>query len=133
MSEKVIALENTTPCEFMSGYKNIFVQILIIIRLECRERTAVVSVCDQGPGIPEGEREAIFDRFVQSRATATSAGGTGLGLAICYEIITAHGGGVWADNQPDGGAVFAFALPFANPTIPVHVLGRDAPSASHRL
>ena len=89
----------------------------ITIRLECRAQMAVVSVCDQGPGIPPDELETVFDRFVQSSTTATGAGGTGLGLAICYEIITAHGGRMWAENQPNGGARFAFALPLTDPSV----------------
>jgi signal transduction histidine kinase len=69
------------------------------------------AVCDQGVGIPEEELEAIFDKFIQSSKTRTSAGGTGLGLAICREIITAHRGRIWAENRPDGGAVIRFEIP----------------------
>jgi PAS domain S-box-containing protein len=70
-----------------------------------------VTVKDQGPGIPEAELEAVFDEFVQSSKTSTGAGGTGLGLAICRQIITAHQGRIWAENNPDGGATFHFELP----------------------
>jgi signal transduction histidine kinase len=76
----------------------------------------VVSVRDQGPGIPEDELETVFDKFVQSSRTKTGAGGTGLGLSICHEIITAHQGRIWAANNPDGGAVFSFELPLWLPT-----------------
>jgi signal transduction histidine kinase len=76
----------------------------------------VVSVRDQGPGIPEDELEAVFNKFVQSSRTKTGAGGTGLGLSICHEIITAHQGRIWATNNPDGGAVFSFELRLSRPT-----------------
>ena len=70
-----------------------------------------VSVRDRGPGIPEGEREAIFEAFVQSSRTKDGSGGTGLGLAICRKILDAHGGTIHAENAPDGGGVFHILLP----------------------
>jgi signal transduction histidine kinase len=71
-----------------------------------------VSVCDQGVGIPEDELALVFDKFTQSSKTKTGAGGTGLGLSICKEIIEAHHGKIWAENNPDGGATFSFMLPY---------------------
>jgi PAS domain S-box-containing protein len=85
----------------------------IDLRLECREQSLVVTIADQGVGIAEEELDAIFDKFVQSRRTKTGAGGTGLGLAICREIVTAHHGRVWAQNRPEGGALFTVELPLA--------------------
>lgn len=67
-------------------------------------------MADEGGGIPEGELEAVFDKFVQSSATRSGAGGTGLGLAICREIVDQHGGRIWAENGRDGGAVFQVML-----------------------
>jgi two-component system, LuxR family, sensor kinase FixL len=84
---------------------------IIEIGLERTPRTFKVSVADRGVGIPEGELEAIFDKFIQSSKTRTAAGGTGLGLAISREIIAAHKGRVWAENRPDGGAVMMFEIP----------------------
>ena len=76
-----------------------------------------VTVSDKGVGIPEAELESIFDKFVQSSKTRTGAGGTGLGLAICKEIITAHGGEIWArNNEKGGGASFCFTLPILDAT-----------------
>ncbi len=72
-----------------------------------------VSIIDQGVGIPKGELETVFDKFVQSSKTKTGAGGTGLGLAICKEIITHNNGRIWAENNPEGGAIFNFNLPLA--------------------
>ncbi|NQU64025.1 MAG: hybrid sensor histidine kinase/response regulator [SAR324 cluster bacterium] len=71
----------------------------------------VISIKDQGPGIPDNELESIFDRFIQSSKTKTGAGGTGLGLSICLEIIKAHHGKILAENNPEGGATFSFTLP----------------------
>jgi signal transduction histidine kinase len=72
----------------------------------------LVNVSDQGIGIPEDELDSIFEKFVQSSNTKTNAGGTGLGLAICREIINAHSGKIWAENNPEGGATFRFMLPY---------------------
>lgn len=72
-----------------------------------------LSVMDQGVGIPAGELETIFDKFVQSSLTASGAGGTGLGLAICREIVDAHRGIIRARNRAAGGAAFEVLLPLA--------------------
>jgi two-component system, OmpR family, sensor histidine kinase KdpD len=72
--------------------------------------TVTVELADRGPGIPQGEEEHIFDKFVRGRGTS---GGVGLGLAICRTIINAHGGKIWAENREGGGAVFRFTLPAA--------------------
>ena len=72
-----------------------------------------IHVCDSGIGIPDGELDAVFDKFVQSSKTKTGAGGTGLGLAICREIVAAHGGRIHARNNPlpAAGATFVVLLP----------------------
>jgi len=71
-----------------------------------------VSVRDQGPGIPEGERDKLFKDF--SRLSVKPTGGeksTGLGLAICRKIVEAHGGTIVANNLPACGSEFRFTLP----------------------
>lgn len=80
-----------------------------------------MSIHDEGPGIPEGELESIFDRFIQSSMTKTGAGGSGLGLSICLEIIKGHDGKIWAANNPDNGATFSFTIPYEQET---NYLGR---------
>ncbi len=70
-----------------------------------------ISIEDKGMGIPENELEKVFDKFVQSSKTKTGSGGTGLGLTICKEIIHAHKGNIWAENNPEGGAKFIFVIP----------------------
>jgi len=75
----------------------------------------VVCMSDQGVGIPEGEEDKIFEKFIQSSRTNSGAGGTGLGLAICKGIVEAHRGLIWAENNKamaaTTGASFYFALP----------------------
>jgi len=68
-------------------------------------------ISDEGVGIPEGELESVFDRFIQSSKTQTDLGGTGLGLAICDEIIKLHHGKIWAEHNKPEGAVFKFIIP----------------------
>jgi two-component system, OmpR family, sensor kinase len=69
-------------------------------------------VDDDGPGIPPDERVAIFDRFHRvDGARSRAAGGAGLGLAIVQAIAIAHGGRVWADASPSGGARFVLEIP----------------------
>ena len=70
-----------------------------------------VSVADQGPGIAEEEHDSIFNKFVQIKKNVSNSGSTGLGLAITKEIILAHKGEVWLNNNDDGGATFYFTLP----------------------
>lgn len=68
-----------------------------------------LEVRDRGRGVPSGEEERIFEKFV--RAPAEGATGVGLGLAICRAIAVAHGGRITAKRREGGGAVFAVALP----------------------
>jgi two-component system, OmpR family, sensor histidine kinase KdpD len=69
-----------------------------------------VDVVDHGPGLPAGEETKVFEKFYRvPGAMATT--GVGLGLTIVRGIITAHGGRVWAENRPGGGAAFHFTLP----------------------
>jgi len=76
--------------------------------------TLVVSVTDEGPGLPKGQEEAIFEKFTRGeRESATS--GVGLGLAICRAIVQAHKGKIWGENNASGGARFSFTLPLGTP------------------
>jgi len=75
-----------------------------------------VSIEDAGQGIPDGEFESIFDKFVQSsstKANKSGSSGTGLGLPIAREIMRAHDGDIWACNRAQGGARFVMFFPFA--------------------
>lgn len=75
--------------------------------------TLVVCVDDEGPGVPPGDREAIFDRFVRGQTANARADsdGTGLGLAIVAQHVHAHGGTVAATDRPGGGARFQIRIP----------------------
>jgi two-component system sensor histidine kinase KdpD len=74
----------------------------------------VVTVSDHGHGIPAGEEERIFEKFHRV-ASEGNKGGAGIGLTICRSIVEVHGGRIWADNLPSGGAAFHFALPLTEP------------------
>lgn len=82
----------------------------------------VVEVADRGPGVPDHQSEEVFRKFFQgnSEAGGPPTGGAGLGLAICRGIITAHGGRIWVEPRPGGGAAFRFTLPLegAPPYLP---------------
>ncbi|HEX2333266.1 MAG TPA: sensor histidine kinase KdpD [Burkholderiales bacterium] len=78
----------------------------------------LVSVEDEGPGLPPGDEDALFGKF-QRGAPESAVGGVGLGLAICRAILKLHGGRIWADRRPKRGAAFRFALPLADaPQVP---------------
>lgn len=74
-------------------------------------RGVQVSIIDPGVGIPEEEREMVFEKFVQGTRTRGGRMGSGLGLAICREIINGHRGRIWVDPNPEGGSIFRFVLP----------------------
>jgi two-component system sensor histidine kinase KdpD len=67
-----------------------------------------VTVSDHGPGVPEADVEKVFEKFYRVGA---GKGGVGLGLTICRGIVTAHGGKLWVENRPLGGAAFSFTVP----------------------
>jgi signal transduction histidine kinase len=78
--------------------------------------SVVVAVDDDGPGIPPPERERVFDRFHRSEpARDRASGGSGLGLGIARAIVELHGGRIWVEDSPLGGARVCFELPRASP------------------
>jgi len=71
-----------------------------------------VSVSDSGPGIPEEDRAAIFNKYQQAAAGVHNrTGGTGLGLAIAKHVVDAHGGRIWVESRSERGSTFTFFLP----------------------
>lgn len=75
---------------------------------------AVIQIGDRGPGIPDAEKDRVFERFHQIREEGrSSAGSVGLGLAIAREIVLDHGGQIWVSDRRGGGALFWLALPLA--------------------
>lgn len=75
------------------------------------EGAVVITVSDQGPGVPEAERESIFEQFFQSAEGGGGTGGVGLGLTLCREVAEAHGGTIWVEERPGGGSRFRVLLP----------------------
>jgi two-component system sensor histidine kinase KdpD len=73
-----------------------------------------VSVEDDGPGIPAGQEEAIFEKFARGQAESATPG-VGLGLAICRAIVQAHKGHIHAETGRERGARFVFTLPLGEP------------------
>ncbi len=69
-----------------------------------------IRVSDEGPGIPAGEREMVFEAFYRGHAAPESAG-SGLGLAIVRAIVTAHGGRIWVEETVGTGAALVFEVP----------------------
>lgn len=87
------------------------VKSTIIIDVDAEnDKQLVIKVSDEGVGIPEAEREVIFEPFSQSSRTKTGAGGVGLGLNIAKQIVEAHGGRIWAANSETKGVTFCFTL-----------------------
>jgi two-component system sensor histidine kinase KdpD len=85
----------------------------ILLRGELDRRNLVVSVMDDGLGLPAAEIDKIFERFHRvGGEVARRIGGTGLGLAICKGLVEAHGGLIWAESEGEGkGSTFRFTLP----------------------
>jgi signal transduction histidine kinase len=79
---------------------------------ENRSSEVVLTCRDTGIGIPEAERERIFEKFYQVDSSATRRfGGAGLGLSIVREIVLLHGGRIWVESAPGAGSTFFIALP----------------------
>jgi two-component system sensor histidine kinase KdpD len=93
------------------------------------EGAVTVEVADQGPGLPPGEEQHIFEKFYRVPRAALPSG-AGLGLTICRGIVAAHGGRMWAENRPGGGAAVRFTLPLTG--TPPHMPPEDDTTADHQ-
>lgn len=88
----------------------------IVLSSSASETGVTVAVDDDGPGVPTSERERVFERFHRvGSARDRDSGGSGLGLAISRAILNAHGGRIWIEESPQGGARVAFELPGFTP------------------
>jgi len=88
----------------------------VIVATQARGNDTRITVSDTGPGIPEKDRERVFERFYRvDQARSRAVGGTGLGLSIVKHAVEAGGGKVWAQAAPEGGAQFVVDLPSAPP------------------
>ncbi len=84
----------------------------ISITVTERESDVLVSIADEGIGIPEDKQRKIFERFYQVDGSSRRRfGGTGIGLALVKRIINAHKGKIWVESEVDRGSSFFFALP----------------------
>ena len=81
----------------------------IDVKATARDDELVVEIADRGHGLPVEERERIFEKFRRVPQSG-SRDGAGLGLAICRGVVNLHGGRIWAEERPGGGAVFRFSL-----------------------
>jgi signal transduction histidine kinase len=84
---------------------------LITVKSEVRHDAVRFSVSDSGPGIPETNRDRIFEPYWQDQKTAASSGGIGLGLAITKRIVEQHGGKIWVETKQGPGSTFVFTIP----------------------
>lgn len=87
----------------------------ISVRASTMDRMVRVAVGDTGPGIPQGQSEAIFECYRQAGAVGRE--GLGLGLFISRAILTAHGGKIWVESRPGEGSTFVFTLPATAPDL----------------
>jgi PAS domain S-box-containing protein len=81
------------------------------VRVERCDEGALIAVDDRGPGVLESERGAIFEMFNRGVSGVPDAPGTGVGLALVTQFVSLHGGRVWVEDRPDGGASFRVVLP----------------------
>ncbi|HET9291050.1 MAG TPA: histidine kinase N-terminal 7TM domain-containing protein [Actinomycetes bacterium] len=86
----------------------------IWVRVEPRDRWALLCVDDAGPGIPAEQRESIFRPFERGPGGASYAPGSGVGLALVAQIASLHDGRAWVEDRAGGGASFRVLLPGAN-------------------
>ncbi|MDT2756035.1 cell wall metabolism sensor histidine kinase WalK [Enterococcus asini] len=85
----------------------------ITVHLSETHNNILLSISDQGLGIPKKDLQKVFDRFYRvDKARARKQGGTGLGLAITKEVIKAHGGNIWVESQEGRGSTFFITLPY---------------------
>ncbi|NRG43874.1 cell wall metabolism sensor histidine kinase WalK [Bacillus sp. CRN 9] len=85
----------------------------VTFSIEERDEFLIISISDEGMGIPKENLTKIFDRFYRvDKARTRKLGGTGLGLAIAKEMVEAHGGEIWADSVDGKGTTISFSLPY---------------------
>jgi two-component system sensor histidine kinase KdpD len=87
----------------------------ISVSAEPQGAFVAVHVKDTGPGIPEAEQAAVFEKFYRGQAHRNRISGTGMGLTIAREIVHAHGGEIWLQSRTGDGAQFSFTLPLRDP------------------
>jgi PAS domain S-box-containing protein len=102
--ERILTNLLTNACKYSPGGSK------VTVALAHRDGEVVVSVADQGYGIPRHELPRVFDRFFRSSLTSDLYEGLGLGLYIVKGLVEAHGGQVWVESTPGRGSTFSFTL-----------------------
>jgi signal transduction histidine kinase len=99
---------------------NRYADSTVVVSLEENDERVVLTIADDGPGIPSEEQERIFERFTRlDNARTRETGGTGLGLAITHDVVVSHGGTITLENEPGARFTLTFPLdsrPFGNGT-----------------
>jgi len=86
----------------------------VVVKVRRVRRKLLISIADQGVGIPADELERVFSRMYRSKQRLSDEpGGMGLGLAICQRLVSAHGGRIWVNSEEGKGSTFFFTLPLA--------------------
>jgi len=90
----------------------------VVTRIEPNADGVLIAVEDEGPGIADAEKEAVFEPFRKAAAFrgTTSSAGLGIGLSLVRRFAELHGGRAWVQDRPGGGASFRVLLP-ASPTL----------------
>jgi signal transduction histidine kinase len=132
-------LENLIGNALKYGRQDGTAEVRIATAVDGADGRTLLSVEDNGIGVPEGDRERVFDEFHRSENGLRQASGTGLGLAICKRIVESHGGTITVTERAGGGAAFVAALPGTPDQLPEGIPllaerdGRvDAPGAAVR-
>lgn len=105
-------VDNAT--KFVPAHGHIVVRAEALPQQDSGGPMVQIVVEDDGPGVPEEDKERLFNRFTQLGSRQGRRRGTGLGLAFCRLAVEAHGGRIWVEDAPGGGARFVFTLPAVN-------------------
>ena len=89
----------------------------------------LVSVTDRGPGVPDPDKERIFENFRQGKGNKYQKG-IGVGLPFCRAVVAAHHGSVWVEDNPGGGSIFSFILPAGEQPATAQALPISHPAAA---
>jgi signal transduction histidine kinase len=104
-----------------NAIKYSFPNTVVEITAEKKDEHLVISVIDQGQGIPETELNSIFTPFARTSVQSTAGEkSTGLGLTIVKKVIEAHGGQIWINSKVGVGSTFSFSIPLIEKTVQIH-------------
>jgi two-component system phosphate regulon sensor histidine kinase PhoR len=92
----------------------------VAVRARADDGEVIVSVADEGVGIPKNDQGRIFERFYKVDRARVRGGGTGLGLSIARNVLQQHGGRIWVESEEGVGSTFSFALPIPVPAETAH-------------